>query len=136
MIRFTTLFKISCSFLVTSSEKRKRKNENEKKFAVCIYSGLSLLAALIKDPGEGRNPDMSYWETQVMEEGEQKENVGFFYFFPAEDSRNCRRINFTLSIRKRLSIKKWARKIAPGKKTCKELSPKLFSEVDKVFLGM
>lgn len=41
--------------------------------------GLSLLAALVKDPGGGRNPDMSYWETQVMEEGEQKEKVVFLF---------------------------------------------------------
>lgn len=39
--------------------------------------GLSLLAALVQDPGEGRNPDMSDWETQVMEEGERKEKVFF-----------------------------------------------------------
>jgi len=40
----------------------------------------------------------------------------FFSFSPAEDSRNWGRIDLALSIRKRLSIKKRARKIAPGKK--------------------
>lgn len=42
---------------------------------------MSLLATLFTDLGEGRNPDMSDWETRVMEEGERKEKVGFVVFF-------------------------------------------------------
>lgn len=44
---------------------RKNKENNEKKSAACICSGemgLSLLGELVKDPGEGRNPDMSDWK--------------------------------------------------------------------------
>lgn len=66
---------------------------------------MSLLTALVKDPGEGRNPDMSDWETQVMEEQKEK-GFGFFFLSPAEDSRYWGRIDLARSIRKRLSIKK------------------------------
>lgn len=120
VIWFTTLFKISCSFLVTSSGKKR----------VCLYWLRSLKILVGGEILTWVIGKLRWWKR------ESKRKRCFFYFSPAEDSRNWGRIDFTLSIRKRLSIKKWARKIAPGKKNGKELSPELSSEVNKLFLGM